>query len=219
MSNEREITIFTTKGEKIKIQSSATTWGELKSVVENKGFDMNQFKALESVNRTSLESSIAILPTTAFTLFISPIKTKSGVDYNNMNYNDLRNQLSPADKIGVAKFNCKVSWTQCSTLDLKNYFNNLTQTPEPEAVSEQISPSQSSLAILSVENNLAEVVLVIDKNDLTTAWEDLVDSRKYNRVLNLIETYSNSESAQAAIDDREETERLTRELAEINKGF
>jgi len=73
-----KVTIFSTKGlDKKVIETSATTWGQLKEEV-SEFYDMDNLQATENVNRTDLVHDTAVLPTSDFRLFLRPIKTKSG---------------------------------------------------------------------------------------------------------------------------------------------
>lgn len=79
VSQEREITIYATRGGQMKkIMTSATTWGELQPLVRNEGFDLSSLLAAENINKSDLVNDLAVLPTTAFRLFLRPKQTKSG---------------------------------------------------------------------------------------------------------------------------------------------
>ena len=76
---EREITIYATRGGQMKkIMTSATTWGELQPLVRNEGFDLSSLLAAENINKSDLVNDLAVLPTSAFRLFLRPKQTKSG---------------------------------------------------------------------------------------------------------------------------------------------
>ena len=76
---EREITIYATRGGQMKkINTAATTWGELQSLVRAEGFDLSSLLAAENINKSDLVNDLAVLPTTAFRLFLRPKQTKSG---------------------------------------------------------------------------------------------------------------------------------------------
>lgn len=76
---EREITIYATRGGQMKkIITSATTWGELQPLVRNEGFDLSSLLAAENINKSDLVNDLAVLPTSAFRLFLRPKQTKSG---------------------------------------------------------------------------------------------------------------------------------------------
>jgi hypothetical protein len=82
VSQEREITIYATRGGQMKkITTSATTWGELQPLVRREGFDLSSLLAAENITKTDLVNDLAVLPTTAFRLFLRPKQTKSGA-YN-----------------------------------------------------------------------------------------------------------------------------------------
>lgn len=79
ISQNREITIYATRGGQMKkIMTSATTWGELQPLVRNEGFDLSSLLAAENINKSDLVNDLAVLPTTAFRLFLRPKQTKSG---------------------------------------------------------------------------------------------------------------------------------------------
>lgn len=75
----REITIYATRGGQMqKITTDVTTWGELQPLVRNAGFDLSSLLAAENITKTDLVNDLAVLPTTAFRLFLRPRQTKSG---------------------------------------------------------------------------------------------------------------------------------------------
>ena len=87
----RNVTIFSTRGNRRNtIQSEATTWSELQDDLNNNDIEYSSFKAIVSSTQNTLESSEAVLPEGDFTLMLIPGKVKSGSDYEDMRYNDLR---------------------------------------------------------------------------------------------------------------------------------
>lgn len=83
---ERVIKIFSTNIRKV-INSAAQTWGELQSDLRREGVSYSSMKAISSVDKISFEHPDATLPSGEFTLYLTPMKTKSGLaDY-------LRSQL------------------------------------------------------------------------------------------------------------------------------
>jgi len=75
----REITIYATRGGQMqKITTDVTTWGELQPLVRNAGFDLSSLLAAENITKTDLVNDLAVLPTSAFRLFLRPKQTKSG---------------------------------------------------------------------------------------------------------------------------------------------
>lgn len=76
----RIITVFSTEtNEKKEITTTASTWGALKTELSAQGLSTSNMKGMVKETKTTLESDGAILPTTPFTLFITPTKVKSGI--------------------------------------------------------------------------------------------------------------------------------------------
>ncbi len=74
----RSITVISTQnGHERVVNSSATTWGQLKSEI-GQYYDLEALKATEATNRTILEYDDSILPSGDFTLYLRPGKVKSG---------------------------------------------------------------------------------------------------------------------------------------------
>ena len=86
-----KVTVFSTKGaKKSVINSSAKTWGELRKDLAEAGIPYSGMRAILGETKVTLESSAAVLPVDFdFTLFLSPVKVKSGVDINSMSRSDL----------------------------------------------------------------------------------------------------------------------------------
>jgi len=81
VSQEREITIYATRGGQMKkITTAVTTWGELQPLVRREGFDLSSLLAAENINKSDLVNDLAVLPATAFRLFLRPKQTKSGLE-------------------------------------------------------------------------------------------------------------------------------------------
>jgi hypothetical protein len=75
---ERVIKIFSTNIRKV-INSAAQTWGELQSDLRREGVSYSSMKAISSVDKISFEHPDATLPSGEFTLYLTPMKTKSGL--------------------------------------------------------------------------------------------------------------------------------------------
>jgi hypothetical protein len=76
----RIITIVSPQGDiRVELNSSAITWGELKTEINNQGtFNANDSTAMIRGIRESLTSSSTVLPLNEFTIFLTPSKIKSG---------------------------------------------------------------------------------------------------------------------------------------------
>jgi hypothetical protein len=132
--SEREITIYATRGGQMqKIMTSVTTWGELQPLVRNAGFDLSSLLAAENITKTDLVNDLAVLPTTAFRLFLRPKQTKSGAYDRKQCFAIIKAHLavSPEDK---AKFTIDgKNVTQLSTPVVQDlvakYCDGLKATP------------------------------------------------------------------------------------------
>ena len=73
-----KVTVFSTKGsQKAVYETESTTWGQLKSELSG-DYNFDNLQATENITRRDLTVDSAELPTSDFTLFLRPIKTKSG---------------------------------------------------------------------------------------------------------------------------------------------
>lgn len=96
----RRIRVYNTSGQNNKvIDSSATTWGDLKSDLDAHGISYSGMKVVVGETQNTLESVQAVLPEGEMTLFLMPQKVKSGSEYNFM-----------IDPINGIKFH-DVDWT------------------------------------------------------------------------------------------------------------
>lgn len=101
----KNVVISTSKGKNTQIKTSAQTWGELSAELTGNGYDLSGMKAIIGGLNVTLESTEAVLPTSDFTLFLSPVKIKAGADASDyefewelddvedLDYNQLRAEL------------------------------------------------------------------------------------------------------------------------------
>lgn len=128
----KKVTIYSTKGKSGSFETSATKWGEIISQVENIVGDLSNLIPTENVGKTTLQHVDAVLPDTNFTLFLRPSKTKSGVDFSEMSFIDLRDFIkeNPEAKTflkGVALDKGK-SWTQLSLAEIREGLEDYTDS-------------------------------------------------------------------------------------------
>jgi len=78
----REILVYNTKsneeGNLTSISTTATTWGELQASLRSENINFKNMAAVIGETSNSLNLKDAIIPSNTFTLFLTPIKTKSG---------------------------------------------------------------------------------------------------------------------------------------------
>jgi hypothetical protein len=171
VTTEREITIYATRGGQMKkIMTSATTWGELQPLVRNQGFDLSSLLAAENINKSDLVNDLAVLPATAFRLFLRPKQTKSGVLDRKECFAAIKAHLvtNPQDK---AKF----------TVDGKNV-TQLSTAVVQDLVSKYIgkSMSQTVAAPAPVKEKATKAKEVVSS--------ELSDIEKVEQALTLVST-------------------------------
>lgn len=233
MSNQRVITVFTSKGKKQKIETDVTTWGDLKPLVEEH-YDLSNLQPTENVNKTTLLHQDAALPEGNFVLFLRPVKTKSGGEFDNMSFKDLRANLTDADKEALQETTGK-NWTRVTKQDLIDQLNSRSSNTSESVVEEvqEETVSEDSNAIESV-TNLQRIELV--KTTLQAICENSENEEICERVelledevagiKDLIEAEDNPEAVaereriQAEKEaDEQETEDLKAEFEDFNDGF
>ena len=162
MSTNRIITVFSTKGkQKSKIETSATTWGELQPFLMEEGYDLENLLATENIKRRDLLSVDAILPEGEFTVFLRPQKTKSGADISDMSFSELRQIVR--DNHGNEDFLDHMgNYTRMNTETLRRtlidwFDNNQASESESECVCEDEGSTTDDQKIDLIKK-LAEVV-------------------------------------------------------------
>lgn len=217
MSNSRKITVFSTKGkQKAHIETDVATWGELKPLIENEGYDIGSLHATENINRTNLEHKDAVLPEKAFTLFLRPKKTKSGIsdaEIDAMSFKDLRASLSDEDKPAISKSTGK-NYTRCSTQDLKDYLKS--KATATEEVAEEADVEEVAETVEETTEDICgrTEAMEEDADGLIADLEDI-----YSPEAAAAKRKEEEEAAEAKRLDEEETERLKKEAKELKEGF
>ena len=83
----RKIKIYTTAGMPGTIETNISTLGELKPLLRQREINYDGMKMLVGETKNELFEDAAILPEGAFKLYLMPNKTKSGVDFEEMEEN------------------------------------------------------------------------------------------------------------------------------------
>lgn len=119
----REITVYATKGGKTTvINTDVTTWGALKPLVRNAGFDLGSLLAAENINKSDLVNDLAVLPTTPFRLFLRPTKTKSGLRDRKQMFADIKAAIEKDPSIKQKFIIDGKNMTQLSTVLLDELY-------------------------------------------------------------------------------------------------
>ena len=80
----RKIKIYTTNGMPGTIETNVSTLGELKPILRQREVNYDGMKLLVGETKNELSQDEAILPEGDFKLYLMPDKTKSGVDFDEM---------------------------------------------------------------------------------------------------------------------------------------
>ena len=80
----RKIKIYTTAGMPGTIETNVSTLGELKPLLRQREINYDGMKMLVGETKNELSVNEAVLPTEDFKLYLMPAKTKSGVDFDEM---------------------------------------------------------------------------------------------------------------------------------------
>ena len=80
----RKIKIYTTNGMPGTIETNVSTLGELKPILRQREVNYDDMKMLVGETKNELSVDEAVLPTEDFKLYLMPAKTKSGVDFDEM---------------------------------------------------------------------------------------------------------------------------------------
>lgn len=80
----RKIKIYTTAGIPGTIETNVSTLGELKPLLRQREINYDGMKMLVGETKNELSVDEATLPTGDFKLYLMPAKTKSGVDFDEM---------------------------------------------------------------------------------------------------------------------------------------
>lgn len=83
----RKIKIYTTNGMPGTIETNVSTLGELKPLLRQREVNYDGMKLLVGETKNELSQDEAILPEGDFKLYLMPAKTKSGIDFEEVEEN------------------------------------------------------------------------------------------------------------------------------------
>lgn len=235
---EREITVYATRGNTMKkITTSVTTWGDLKPLVRNAGFDLNSLLAAENITKNDLVNDQAILPTGPFRLFLRPKQTKSGAPDRKECFAIIKAHLVsfPQDK---PKFTIDgKNVTQLGTAVVQDlvakYCQKSTKTEAPkvatekaakakpevvEAVKEVVKSVEASKKVTQSEAPLTAVERIEKAIELLSPFEGYDSYKKVEKHLNNLLVEVDPSRVPAAREETEE-EAVAREARQMMEGY
>lgn len=91
----RNVKIYTTAGVGGTIETNATTLGELLPILAQREINTSGMKLLIGETKNELSMDDSLLPEGDFKLYLVPAKTKSGVDFDDMeeNVEDIKDKV------------------------------------------------------------------------------------------------------------------------------
>lgn len=118
----RNVTVYSTSGKtNVKIETGATTFGELTPQLRENGFNLDGMKAVVGETKVTLEADGAVLPDGEFKLFLMPLKTKSGGDISRSDvYNKIKEFIARDGEKASTHFLQLGQYTRVKTTELVN---------------------------------------------------------------------------------------------------
>lgn len=246
-SSSRTITIVSTRGEKKKIEFAGNEWSDLKKIIQKEGYNLDNMKCVESVNRTTLEHPQAVVPAGNFNLFLMPVKSKSGAGlsrselYNKIKEFSAKNESAAKEHFG--------NYTQKKTSDLEQLVESYSpgttskaSKEKAEAITDVVESVKNSkgdgqevlanLAGLSVEEKLDIVIaMLVDirgGSNVSTAevaeksQAEIDEENKKKAEQEEADRKKKEEEARRKEEERkqrEEDEKLEKEMRDLAGGF
>lgn len=161
-TEQRIITVVSTRGENKKIPFDGNKWADLKTVLQNEGYELNNMKCVESIKKTTLEHPEAIVPDGNFRLFMMPMESKSGVELKRKEaYDFIKAAIEKDGDKAINHFNAGKNYTNQPTSSL----NELIEAYKPgnkkkvskakaEAISDVIEAVKSSKTSGEISHHL-----------------------------------------------------------------
>jgi len=223
----------------INTQEPVSTWGVLRDLLSREGYDLENLKPTENINKTTLEHVDAVLPVGDFRLFLRPSKTKSGNDYSSMGFKDLRNainQLGEDAKKHLSSLVDGKNWTQLTTEELRKGLssftsNNSTAAQVTEVPKEEVTQVTEDTVSPTTNKEKAEQVKSLLNCILDNTYcDDLIDRvesaiEEIDGVISEIEDCDDEEESNDEPESEEakakrlEEEEIAREARELEEGF
>jgi hypothetical protein len=228
-TTERVVTIYATRGGQMKkITTSVKTWGELQPLVKGEGFDLSSLLAAENINKSDLVNDLAVLPATAFRLFLRPKQTKSGALDRKECFAAIKAHLAvyPSDKhkfIIDGKNMTQLSTPVVQELVAKHIGGVASEAPAPAPVKEKAPKAEKVEAakeVVTKSNNLTDAERVEQALALVAPLSGYDSYAKVEKHLNRLSDEVAIANAPACTE-REETEEeaLAREARELSAGY
>ena len=213
----RTITLYTTLGKLIKIETEATTWGELRPLANEEGVDTTQMRAMENKNKTSLEHDDAVLPEGNFTIFFTKINSKAGAE---MSYKELRANIKElVDTQDAAEhFNEGRNYTNKSKKDLQELYDSYSAQETEEETEQRTAPLEVSVFNVTVGEALNALATYFEEEDpdcfITENLDEYIESEACGHMEEDLTPYFTSRGTVEPVLSFEERARLVAQRQE-----
>lgn len=187
----RVITLYATKGaKKIKLETEALTWGELKSLIKNEGYDLDNLHATENINKTDLVNDLAVLPTGDFTVFMRPKQVKSGNRGTGLSYREIKfaikNDFISFREAADTHYNQEKNYTVKSTEILRDLLNSFIAPSDVTTEKIKIVIETFSTPVKTITNaGRVEQIEIL----LKEICDNTRDINVYGRVSEILDEY------------------------------
>lgn len=207
-----KVTIVSTKGIKVsKLESTSQTWGELQTELATASIPYDGMKAIIGQTQVTLESSKAVLPDFDFTLFLTPVKVKSGTDAKNMSRPELYKAIQDFREDNPTQ------------KDLFNKYSSLSTIVLQELVNKHILISKENVIVKDIEEVSTEEILTSDSLNLIKQQLANIEGKINATAQKTVSTPQLNEDeiikAYLLKLQEEETTRLMQEFTEIEKNL
>lgn len=196
----RKVRIYSTTGQtNLQLEFQGTTFRELKELMSQNRVTYSGMKCVVGETKLTVEHDQALLPDGDFTLFIMPVKTKSGALSRSEAYAQIKSLIERDGDRARNHFNADKNYTNKGTdllnslLDSYGGGANLTPTvtkPEVEPVkarkiSEVVEPVRASKTTSSnsTESMANQIDLVRKAKDLVKAVDAVLDGEEKKKTL------------------------------------
>lgn len=173
--SKRKVIVYNTQGrQKREVTFSGDHWEDLQAALSKAGILYEGMKAIIGENQVTLESPKAVLPTgitvgdkltNNFTLFLTPVKTKSGIidDVKSATRRELIEEikeLRAEDEKAETYFK---NYSRMDTAQMKRKLKRYYKNTEPTSISTEVEDNPIRKAIRNLQHCTEILVSIIDE--------------------------------------------------------
>lgn len=204
----RKITVLSTLVGNKQITTDATTFEQLHNDLIKMGLEIGSYKFVVGQTSTTLELPTAVLPTSDFTLVVTPLKTKAGASYQEMKTfvkQARENALNNDDSDVLEIINEYGNYTQLATAEMTELYDELMEyfeevemlemDDEDDCICDEIARLQERVTQLEI---LANVVTPENEDEFYAAKQAEVQN-----VINQLEGFTSKNNSNEDFEDED----------------